>query len=67
MNDDDQDPMLGTDEQRQQYLQQINDMITQDVEQRRAQRIADFQRGIDSKAIILGTTGSNSFIGAVDA
>ncbi len=66
MNDD-QDPMLGSDEQRQQYVQQINDMIAQDVEQRKSQRIAEFQRGIDSKAIILGTTGSNSFIGAVDA
>ncbi len=67
MSDDDQDPMLGTEEQRQQYLQQINDMIAQDVEQRRAQRIADFQRGIDSKAVITGVTGSGSLIGAVDA
>ncbi len=67
MNEDDQDPMLGTEEQRQQYLQQINDMIAQDVEQRRAQRVADFQRGIDSKAVIVGVTGSDSLIGAVDA
>ncbi len=67
MNEDDQDPMLGTEVQRQQYLQQINEMITQDVEERRAQRIAEFQRGIDSKSIITGVTGSNSFIGAIDA
>ncbi len=67
MSEDDQDPMLGTEEQRQQYLQQIDDMIAQDVEQRKAQRIADFQRGIDSKAVITGVTGSDSLIGAVDA
>ncbi len=67
MNEDDQDPMMGTELQRQQYLQQINDMIAQDVEERRSQRIADFQRGIDSKAVITGVTGSNSSIGAVDA
>ncbi len=66
MNDK-QDPMMGTDEQRKQYLQQINDMISQDVEERRSQRIVEFQRGIDSKAVITGVTGSNSFIGAVDA
>lgn len=64
MNED--DPMLGDESQRQAYLQQINELIAQDVEQRRAQRLAEFQGTRDSKAVILGVTGtSDSDISAV--
>ncbi len=59
------DPMQGSDEEREQYLQEINDMIAQDVEERRQQRIAEFQSGIDTKAVIVGVTGAEGLIGAV--
>ncbi len=63
---DDQDPMLGDEDTRQQYLQQINDMITQDVEERRDQRIAEFQKTRESKAVIIGMTGTeDGLVGAI--
>lgn len=62
----DEDPMNGDEAQRRAYLQQINDMIAQDVEERKAQRFAEFQQSRDSKAVILGVTGtSDSDISAV--
>ncbi len=65
MNDD-QDPMLGDEDTRKQYLQNINDMIAQDVEQRRAQRMAEFQNSRESKAVIIGMTGvGDGLIGAL--
>ncbi len=62
----DQDPMLGDDDTRQQYLQQINDMIAQDVEERRNQRMAEFQKTRESKAVIIGMTGTeDGLVGAI--
>ncbi len=64
MSDD--DPMLGDDDTRQQYLQQINDMIAQDVEERRNQRMAEFQKTRESKAVIIGMTGTeDGLVGAI--
>ncbi len=63
MNGD--DPMTGSESERAQYLQEINDMIAQDVEQRRQQRIAEFNQNIDTKAVIVGVTGAEGLIGAV--
>ncbi len=64
MNDD--DPMLGDEDTRQQYLQQINDMIAQDVEERRNQRMAEFQKTRESKAVIIGMTGTeDGLVGAI--
>ncbi len=63
MNGD--DPMLGSADERSQYLEEINDMISQDVEQRRQQRISEFNQNIDTKAVIVGVTGSEGLIGAV--
>ncbi len=51
------DPMQGSDEERNQYLQEINDMIAQDVEERKQQRLNEFLKGRDSKAVIVGVTG----------
>ncbi len=63
---DDQDPMLGDEDTRQQYLQQINDMIAQDVEERRNQRMAEFQKTRESKAVIIGMTGTeDGLVGAI--
>ncbi len=59
------DPMTGSEAERAQYLQEINDMITQDVEQRRQQRMAEFQQTRDTKAVIVGVTGAEGLIGAV--
>ncbi len=59
------DPMLGSESERVQYLEEINDMIAQDVEQRRQQRMAEFQNSRDTKAVIVGVTGSEGLIGAV--
>ncbi len=64
MNGD--DPMNGDEDTRQQYLQQINDMIAQDVEERRNQRIAEFQKTRESKAVIIGMTGTeDGLVGAI--
>ncbi len=64
MSDD--DPMNGDDDTRQQYLQQINDMIAQDVEERRNQRMAEFQKTRESKAVIIGMTGTeDGLVGAI--
>ncbi len=64
MSDD--DPMMGDEDTRQQYLQQINDMITQDVEERRNQRFAEFQKTRESKAVIIGMTGTeDGLVGAI--
>ncbi len=65
MNGD--DPMLGSQDERDQYLQEINDMIAQDVEQSRQQRISEFQQTRDTKAVIVGVTGAEGLIGAVSA
>ncbi len=65
MSDED-DPMLGDEDTRQQYLQQINDMIAQDVEERRNQRMAEFQKTRESKAVIIGMTGTeDGLVGAI--
>ncbi len=62
----DGDPMLGDDDTRQQYLQQITDMIAQDVEERRNQRMAEFQKTRESKAVIIGMTGTeDGLVGAI--
>lgn len=62
-----QDPMLGSADEQKAYRQQIADMIQQDVEQRRAQRIAEFQGSRQSKAVIIGMTGTtDGFSGAVN-
>ncbi len=62
----DEDPMLGDDDTRQQYLQQINDMIAQDVDERRNQRMAEFQKTRESKAVIIGMTGTeDGLVGAI--
>jgi hypothetical protein len=62
-----QDPMLGSADEQKAYRQQITDMIQQDVEQRRAQRIAEFQNSRQSRAVILGMTGTaDGFSGAVN-
>lgn len=64
MNED--DPMMGDEGTRQQYLAQINDMISQDVEERRNQRIAEFQKTRESKAVIIGMTGTeDGLVGAI--
>ncbi len=64
MSDD--DPMMGDEDTRQQYLQQINDMIAQDVEERRNQRMAEFQKTRESKAVIIGMTGTeDGLVGAI--
>ena len=57
MNEEDTDPMLGTDDDKQEYFQKITEMIAHDVEQRREQRLAEFQQGQYSKAVIVGVTG----------
>ncbi len=62
----DNDPMNGDEDTRQQYLQQINDMIAQDVEERRNQRMAEFQKTRESKAVIIGMTGTeDGLVGAI--
>ncbi len=62
----DEDPMLGDEDTRQQYLQQINDMIAQDVDERRSQRMAEFQKTRESKAVIIGMTGTeDGLVGAI--
>ncbi len=58
MNSDDQDPMLGSADEQAQYKQQILDMIQQDVDQRKQQRMTEFLRSRDSKAVIIGMTGT---------
>ena len=61
------DPMLGSAEEQKAYIAKINDMIQQDVEERRASRIAEFQRTRDSKAVILGASGtSGGLISSID-
>lgn len=63
----DTDPMLGSDEERAAYVNKITAMIAQDVEQRRAQRQAEFRASQEGKAVIVGVTGANSLIGALDS
>jgi hypothetical protein len=55
MNDD--DPMLGTEQERDAYQQQILDLVEQDADQRRQQRLSDFLRTRDSPAVIQGVVG----------
>jgi len=56
------DPMLGTDEEQAAYKRQIMDMIQQDIEERKAQRIAEFQRTRESPAVIQGVIGTQGSI-----
>jgi hypothetical protein len=60
------DPMSGSESDRAEYLAEIMNMIAQDVEDRRAQRLAEFLETRDSKAIVLGVAGSDSMIGTLD-
>lgn len=55
MNED--DPMLGSDAVRADYIQRIDDMIQQDIEQRRAQRLSEFQKTRESPAVLQGASG----------
>jgi hypothetical protein len=61
------DPMNGSPEERDAYLRQISDMIDQDIEQRRAQRLAEFQQTREQPAVLLGSTGGqDSIIQSID-
>ena len=61
------DPMLGSAEEQKAYIAKINDMIQQDVEQRKSERIAEFQRTRDSKGVLLGGNGmSNNLVNAIN-
>lgn len=60
------DPMLGSADEQAAYRQKINDMIQQDIEQRKAQRLAEFQRTRETKAVVEGMIGTSDGIsGAV--
>jgi hypothetical protein len=59
MNGDESDPMLGSEEDRQAYFQKITGMIEQDVEERRAQRLAAFKGTRDSPAVVIGEVGTS--------
>lgn len=54
----DKDPMLGSPEERSAYQQNIKDMIQQDIEQRRQQRLAEFLQTREAPAVIEGTVGT---------
>lgn len=61
------DPMLGSAEQQKAYIEKINEMIQQDVEERRAARIAEFQRTRDSRGVLVGGSAtSNALINAIE-
>lgn len=61
------DPMLGSDEERKAYVAKIDEMIQQDIEQRKAERIAEFKRTRDSRGVLVGGNGmSNNLINAID-
>lgn len=53
----DKDPMEGSQEERIAYQQQIKEMIQQDIEQRRQQRLAEFLQTREAPAVIEGATG----------
>lgn len=57
--------MQGSDEERAAYMEKIVGMIAADIEQRRAQRLAEFQASKEQKAIIVGVTGADTLMGAV--
>ena len=52
------DPMLGTDEEQAAYKEQIQQLIEQDLEQRRQQRMAEFLSTRESPAVIQGAVGT---------
>lgn len=54
------DPMLGSEEERSAYKQKIQEMIQQDIEQRKQQRLDEFKRSRESPAVIQGSVGSTA-------
>lgn len=60
------DPMRGTRQEREAYLAKINDMIQQDIEERKAARLDEFKRTRDSRGVLVGGQGmSNNLVNAV--
>lgn len=58
----DQDPLQGTLQEREDYVKQVFAMIEQDVEQRKAQRLAEFQKSRESKAVLVGGIGAEGSV-----
>ena len=56
------DPMNGTDEEQVAYKQQIQNMIQQDIEERKKQRIVEFQATREAPAVIQGVIGTQGSI-----
>ena len=58
----DKDPMTGSAEEQAEYKRQIMDMIQQDIEERKQQRIAEFQATREAPAVIQGAVGTQGSI-----
>ena len=58
----DKDPMTGSAEEQAAYKRQIMEMIQQDVDERKAQRIAEFQKSREAPAVIQGAVGTQGSI-----
>ena len=56
------DPMTGTPDEQAAYKRQIMDMIQQDIDERKAHRIAEFERTRESPAVIQGAVGTQGSI-----
>lgn len=61
------DPMQGSPEQRRAYLDKINEMIQQDIEQRKAERLAEFKNSRDARGVLIGgSSGADPLINAIE-
>ncbi len=62
-----ENPMFGSEEERAAYQSKIMDIIQQDIEQRRQQRMAEFLKTRETSAVIQGSVGTpDSLIQALD-